>query len=254
MNVFVYDKTFDGLLTVVFDAYFRKTFPDVLLMKGEPLPLFYDELVEVMTDTEKAGRVWKGLEKKLSRTALSCLTYGWLSELPEVDMLLFRYVRKAIDSPRSIELSFGDEDVLELSKIWKKVGNERGRVLMFLRFQKTLDGTFFGAVEPIYNVLPLVTGHFKDRFSDQRWLIYDVRREYGYYYDLTTITEVNFETKESHLITGMLNEELMAKDEKLFQQMWQEYFKSISIKERKNPRLHKQNMPVRFWKYLIEKK
>ena len=27
MNVYIYDKTFDGLLTAVFDAYFRKTFP-----------------------------------------------------------------------------------------------------------------------------------------------------------------------------------------------------------------------------------
>ena len=31
MNVYLYDKTFDGLLTAVFDAYFRKTFPDALL-------------------------------------------------------------------------------------------------------------------------------------------------------------------------------------------------------------------------------
>lgn len=254
MNVFVYDKTFEGLLTVVFDAYFRKTFPDVLLMEGEPLPLFYDELITVVTDAEKSERVWKSLQKKMSGTALSCLTYGWLSELSGVDMLLFRYIRKTTDSPRPIELSFGDEDVLELSKIWKKVSNEKHRVIMFVRFQKTLDGTFFAAVEPIYNVLSLVTEHFKERFADQKWLVYDVKREYGYYYDLSTVTEVNFETKETHLITGMLNEELMAKDEKLFQQMWQEYFKSTAIKERMNPKLHKQNMPVRFWKYLIEKK
>lgn len=254
MNVFVYDKTFDGLLTVVFDAYFRKTFPDVLLAEGEPFPLFYDESVNVVTDTDRAGRVWKALEKKLSRTALSSLTYAWLSELPGVDMLLFRYMRKTIDSPRSIELSFGDEDVLELTKISRKVANERGRIIMFLRFQKAMDNTYFAAVEPLYNVLPLATGHFKDRFSDQCWLIYDVKREYGYYYDLNTVTEVNFETKEAHLITGMLNEELMAKDEMLFQQMWKEYFKSITIKVRKNPKLHKQNMPVRFWKYLTEKK
>ena len=29
MNIFVYDKSFDGLLTAVFEAYFRKTFPSV---------------------------------------------------------------------------------------------------------------------------------------------------------------------------------------------------------------------------------
>ena len=56
MNVYIYDKTFDGLLTAVFDAYFRKTFPDFLLSEGDALPLFYDELHTVVTDEEKAAR------------------------------------------------------------------------------------------------------------------------------------------------------------------------------------------------------
>ena len=34
-SVYIYDKTFDGLLTAVFDAYFRKTFPDALLSEGD---------------------------------------------------------------------------------------------------------------------------------------------------------------------------------------------------------------------------
>ena len=38
MIAFIYDKTFEGLLTAVFDAYVRKSFPDVLLAEGEPLP------------------------------------------------------------------------------------------------------------------------------------------------------------------------------------------------------------------------
>lgn len=54
MNVYIYDKTFDGLLTAVFDAYFRKTFPDFLLSEGDALPLFYDELHTVVTDEEKS--------------------------------------------------------------------------------------------------------------------------------------------------------------------------------------------------------
>ena len=58
-SVYIYDKTFDGLLTAVFDAYFRKTFPDALLSEGDALPLFCDELHTVVTDEEKAGRVWR---------------------------------------------------------------------------------------------------------------------------------------------------------------------------------------------------
>lgn len=253
MIVFIYDKTFEGLLTAVFDAYVRRSFPDALRMEGEPLPLFCEETVTICSDPQKADRVWKGLHKKLSAIPLSMLTMSWLSELPEVDMLLFRYIRKAIDAPRSIEMNFGDPDVLALSKIWKKVSGERHHIMQFLRFQKAADGTYFSAVEPIYNVLPLVVPHLQNRFGDQRWLIYDMRREYGYYYDLKETTEVRFEQKEAHLLSGFLSEDIMDKDEKLFQQMWKEYFKTIAIKERINPKLHRQNMPARFWKYMTEK-
>ncbi|WP_321331726.1 TIGR03915 family putative DNA repair protein [uncultured Bacteroides sp.] len=253
MIIFLYDKTFEGLLTAVFDAYFRKTFPDVLLAEGEPLPLFYNEVFTVCADEEKTNRVWSGLQKKLSASALSCITTCWLSELPDIDMLLFRYIRKAIDAPRSIEVNFGDQDVLEVSKVWKKVDWEQTRLIQFARFQKAMDGTFFAAFEPLYNVLALTIPHFKDRFADQKWVIYDLKRQYGYYYDLQTVTEITFDSHAAHLVSGMLDESLMAEDEKLFQKLWKTYFKSIAIKERINPRLHKQNMPVRFWKYLIEK-
>lgn len=254
MVIFVYDKTFEGLLTAVFDAYSRRVFPDALLAEGEPFPLFYDETVTVCTDAAKADRVWKGLERKISKTSLSGVTVTWLSELPEVDMLLFRYIRKAIDSPVTIEFNLGDPDVLETAKIWKKVNNERLRVMQFFRFQKAADGTYFAAVAPIYNVLPLVLPYAQDRFADQRWLLYDLKREYGFYYDLRETTEVRFEEKDSHLLTGLLADDIMDQDEKLFQRMWKAYFKSIAIRERLNPSLHRQHMPERFWKYMPEKR
>ena len=74
MNVYIYDKTFDGLLTAVFDAYFRKTFPDFLLSEGDALPLFYDELHTVVTDEEKAERGRRGKRKKGSSAVLGALT------------------------------------------------------------------------------------------------------------------------------------------------------------------------------------
>ena len=82
-----------------------------------------------------------------------------------------------------------------------------------------------------------------------------MKRRYGFYYDLQEVTLISFDddSREAHLITGMLDESLMDKDEKLFQQLWKTYFKAICIKERMNPRKHKQDMPVRYWKYLTEK-
>lgn len=170
-------------------------------------------------------------------------------------MLIFRYIRKAIDAPRSIETNFGDPDVLQLAQIWKKVDGERVHLMQFVRFQKAADGTFFAAFEPQYNALPLTIQHFKDRFADQKWIVYDMKRRYGFYYDLQEVNTISFDddSKAAHLITGMLDESLMDENEKIFQKLWKTYFKAICIKERMNPRKHKKDMPVRYWKYLTEK-
>lgn len=44
-----------------------------------------------------------------------------------------------------------------------------------------------------------------------------MKRRYGFYYDLQEVTTISFDddSRESHLITGMLDESLMDKDEKL---------------------------------------
>lgn len=254
MIVFVYDKTFEGVLTALFDAYSLKLFPDDIIGEGDPLPLFCEQTHRVHTDRERAERVWRALQKKLSRFALQSLLYVWMSELPEVANLLFRYMRKTVDAPRSIEKNFGDVDVLDVFKIEKKVASERMNLLQFVRFQKAKDGTYFAALEPIYNVLPLTIAHFQDRFSDQKWLLYDMRRRYGYYYDLHEVREVTFDDAEAvYLKTGLLPENLMDEDELLYRRLWKEYFRTVAIKERYNPKKQRKDMPVRFWKYLTEK-
>lgn len=252
MIVFHYDKTLEGLMTAVFDAYNRKSFPDLLLDIHEQEPLFVDESYTVITQEEKTKRVWKGLEKKLRANALNMITHVWLSELPESDILIFRYVRKIFDSPISFETNFADEDVLQMEKIALKVGREKQRVIEFVRFQKAADNIFFAPISPDYNCLPLTLHHFTDRFADQKWVIYDTRRNYGYYYDLKKVTEMTLDNTDL-FPDGKLNENLMAADEKLFQDLWRGYFKAMTIKERINPKLHRQHLPRRFWKYLTEK-
>jgi probable DNA metabolism protein len=252
MTVLFYDKTFEGLLTAVFDAYSLKLFPDKLLGEGSVAPMFMEASYTVITEEEKSARVWKGLEKKLSKGACNMLAYVWLSEEEGSDDLMFRYIRKAIDSKISIETNFADGDVLEMNRLARKVSHEELYLKQFIRFQKAADDIFFAPVFPIYNALPLAVRHFKDRFSDQKWVIYDMKRKYGYYYDLNTMMEITLDNDE-HLLSGKLDEKLMAEDEKLFQELWKGYFKSMTIKERINPKLQRQHMPKRFWKYLTEK-
>ncbi len=253
MILFIYDKTFDGLLSCVFLSYEQKKFPDRILSEFDQKPLFIDEQYYVITEKEKSLRVWKALEKKLSKFARNMMLSVWLSELPETELLLFRYIRKNIDHPQGIEMNFGDDDVLRIKDIAQKVGTDARKLIQFVRFQETLDGIYFAPVTLRYNVLSLIIPHFKSRYADQPWIIYDTNRNIGIYYDTHSVQEVSFSAKDlSELRNGILSDEKLSDEEALFQKMWREYFKSITIKERINLKLQRQHMPQRYWKYLTE--
>jgi probable DNA metabolism protein len=121
----------------------------------------------------------------------------------------------------------------------------------FVRFQLTKDGLYYAIVEPDFNVLPLLITHFKNRYADQRWMIYDARRRYGMYYNLVEVEQVEIafeeDTNKGKDITALYDE-----DELLYQHLWQRYFKSVNIAARKNIKLHIQHMPRRYWKHLTE--
>ncbi|MDR3250967.1 MAG: TIGR03915 family putative DNA repair protein [Tannerella sp.] len=252
MTVFFYDKTFEGLLNAVFDAFSLGTFPEKLLKTGDVAPLFTDETYTVVTVEEHTKRVRKALENKLDRQVRNMLMHVWLSEIEGSDELLFRYICKTFGTTRKIEYNFGDADILEVQNIARKVAHEALYIKQFVRFQKSADNIFFAPIRPVYNALPLTTDHFTDRFADQQWIVYDLCRKYGYYYDLHTTCEITF-AADDRLLSGKLDESIMSKDEKLFQELWKGYFKAMTIKERINPRLHRKNMPARFWQDLTEK-
>lgn len=251
MIAFRYDKTFEGLLTAVFDAYARRTFPEVLLAEGDPGPLFVTEEHTVVADSEKSERVWAALRKKLPKEVCNMLMFAWLTEEEGVDMMLARYMKRVFDSAAAVSTDFADPDILRVKQLAAKVSREREGLMQFTRFQKGGDNTFFAPVSPRYNVLPLGIPYFQDRFRDQRWFIYDIKRRYGFYYDLETVAEVTMED-DAHLLDGRLDDALLAEDEARFQELWRAYFRSITIRERINPKLQRQHMPRRFWKLLTE--
>ncbi|MBP5776683.1 MAG: TIGR03915 family putative DNA repair protein [Prevotella sp.] len=267
MTVYTFDNTLDGLLTAVFDSFALHQQDVTLLAEGEQLPLFADEPHLVVTDGEKAARVWKGLEKHLSVSGLRVITVSWLSEERTLHQPLFNYICKVFRQPTgapSIESNASDEDVLAVRNTCRRVLHEQLRMKQFIRFQKAKDGTYLGVVSPDHNVLPLVIDHFQDRFGDQPWLIYDAKRHYGYYYTPTpphtgagsSPIRITFEDEAAipfNLENGKLDANLLSSDDQLLQDLWRTYFKAICIKERMNPRKQLSDMPRRYWRYMTEK-
>lgn len=255
MLVYTFDHTMDGLLTAVFDAYALHQQPEQLIRQGEVLPLFCDELHQVVTADDKAGRVWAGLEKRLKREVLRLISVSWLSEEKALDTPLFHYIYKVFGQA-GIERNFADTDVLYVTNTARRVLHEQLRMKQFIRFQKAKDGTYLAVVSPDNNVLPLITNHFQDRFGDQPWLIYDARRRYGFYYDGETVIHITFAYEGAlpfDLTSGKLSDEVLSDDDKTFQELWRTYFKAICIRERLNPKKQRSDMPRRYWKYMTEK-
>lgn len=249
----VYDGSFEGLLTAIFEIYEYKLSETIIIQNTVVNNNLFGNTHMVHTSSGKSERVWKKMQEKLSRNALGKIYRSYLSEMKGIEDFIFRYVQYVLKNKNAVENDYSNADVLMLQQTSKKVNREKHRMEAFVRFQLTKDGLYYATVQPDYNVLPLIIKHFKDRYADQRWLIYDSRRKYGIFYDLKEVTEIqiNFseEIREHQDLLTIYDEK-----EILYQTLWQQYFTSVNIKARKNMKLHIRHMPRRYWKNLIEKK
>lgn len=252
MNIVVYDGSFEGLFTAVFEVYEYKIDQPSITKATAVTGSLFSNVHTVITNTDKANRVTKKLKSAISTNTIRQLYDVYLSEINGIENVLLRYIQYALKSNFIIENDYANPDVLMIQQTSRKVRREKHRMEAFVRFQLTKDELYYSIIQPDYNVLPLISKHFEQRYADQRWLIYDSLRKYGLYYDGATVEEVqmNFEA-------DLNNKENLAslydENELLYQQLWQQYFSSINIAARKNMKLHIRHMPKRYWQYLVEK-
>lgn len=253
--ILLYDGSFEGFLSVVFECYSRKINPTGICSLQNFQQTMFVEKENITTNVAHAERVWNGLLKKMNPIIDQLPYTAFISEEKEIEMSLFHFIQQAFASSVPIDGNYGDIDVLTVRKAARKVMQEARRMLQFIRFQRTLDDIYFAPISPMYDVLPLIIRHFKSRFADQQWLIYDLKRDYGFFHneqkeiDEVTLTDKNFNHKNGEVPTNMLQE-----NEAIYQSLWKGYCKSTAIKERMNLRLQRQFMPKRYWKFLPEKR
>ena len=247
-----YDGTFDGFLTAVFTVFEQKLTQVDLQKESDLQGGLFSEIEIIITDESKANRVWKGIKSKLSPQGSYQLYYAFLSEQDGVEALLLDYITYAFASDENVDKDYSHPSILKIAQIAKMVGREKHRMEAFVRFKLTKDDVYFANIEPDFNVLPLISKHFKNRYADQKWMIYDIKRQYGLYYDLQTVSLMQMYLPEDFNFTKT-DENYFAAEEFDFQILWQDYFKSTNIASRKNMKLHVRHVPKRYWKYLSEK-
>ena len=253
MTTLLYDGTFEGLMTAVFEVYEYRFEPAKIIATGnyQSESIFTDHH-EVVTNQEKADRVLKMVENNLGKKGASQLLRVYLSENENAERLILSAVSKSIKYPKENVLNnFADVDIMDIAKINKSISREVHRMHAFVRFEKLQDEVYFSKIEPDFNVLPLIVSHFKNRYRDQKWMIYDLKRHFGIFYDLQEVQffEPAFEQTQQLKRT----ENILHEEEIPYQKLWQRYFFKTNIPERKNMKLHVQSLPKRYWKYLTEK-
>jgi len=248
----VYDGSFEGFLSAVFDIYEYKFSDATFTTEDNYQKNIFGSVHETNTTAEKTKRVYKGLEQRLSKNALSQLYKTFLSEIKNIENVLLQYIRYAFTSRTVMEYDYSNAAVLTVQQTSRIVHREKHRMEAFVRFQLTADELYYAVIEPDFNVLPLIKNHFLTRYADQCWMIYDTRRKYGLYYDKETVVSISMtfgdETASGKNIRSIYNEK-----EELYQKLWRQYFSSVNIAARKNMKLHIQHMPKRYWRYLTEK-
>jgi probable DNA metabolism protein len=251
MTTLLYDGSFDGLFTAVFEI-FEYRYKDVEIISKERFHQenIFAEIHEVVTQNEKSERVLNKLEQNIGRSGIHQLLKVFLSENPELEQLILAAVKQSVQHPNeNILQNYADSSILGISKIGKSVDRESHRMTAFVRFEKMQDNVYFAKIDPDFNVLPLILKHFKDRYQDQKWMIYDLRRNYGILYDLENC---DFFFPEEKIDLNQYQQKFH-EEENNYQKLWQRYFTKTNIVERKNLKLHIQHVPRRYWKYLTEK-
>ena len=249
--IFLYDGSFDGFLSAVFDAFLVKEEVEIEKKNGFQRQLFA-ETREVETSQEKAGRVASKLLKVCGNRGFTAIVYIFLSEAETAETCDFYLIKAALKYGKKAFCCFQDESIAKAMMIRKKVSREYDKMLGLLRFSELESGIFYAPMEPDYNLMPLLVSHFYERLSGTKWMIHDIRRGIAVCHSEGKTEYVEFvDEMTSHLnMTTLIGR---SGNEEGFAKMWAGYFKTIAIEGRTNPRLQRRFMPQRYWKYLTEK-
>lgn len=244
MKEYIYDNTFEGLLTAIFYAYSCKE--DCILTKSKDyIVSFLNEVLNISTEYDKFDRVYKSIVDKLNNETLRNIYYLYLSDIADSDSLTLKYLKLCYKFGTNINLAKNNDIIILVDKYTRKVYGEAHRFNGFVRFKEVAPLSFYASIEPDHNILPLIINHFTKRFSDQNFIIHDLKRDLAIVYNKKSAIITDFKKEDSKIFTSYVTD-----DE--FETLWKTFYNSVNIKERENHKLRNRSMPKRYWNHLTE--
>ena len=239
--VIVYDGSFEGLMSAVFECYSKKLSAVDVFIDDDYIPSLFD-CYRVETDLSRVKRVCDGLRTKVSADAFSLVEQCFLSARPKKEKLIIDFITLAFKEGRRVTYMLGNDVVREVTNAVRSLTAEAHQYKGFVRFIDCGEA-LVSIIEPKGFVLPFLAPHFCDRFHNETFMIFDKTHGAALVY------------KDGYREIIELHELPVAfakSEEENYQGLWKEYCRSAAIMERVNPRCQMGHMQKRYWKHLIE--
>ena len=238
---YLYDGSFDGLLCCVYESYYNKELPSLIFSHSEMQATLFP-VKEIFTDIVHAQRVEDSIRESISGEALHLVRMCYFSCTENRELLILNFLRMGYKIGATVTNKLADDTVGAITKIARSVSRESMYYLEFLRFSD-YNGALVAIIEPKNFVLPMIVDHYCDRFPSEQFLIYDEVHKYAIVYQ-------NFEANIVPLEHLELPEACEKEDK--YRALWKQFYNTIAIEGRINPKLRMGNMPKRYWKHLTE--
>lgn len=244
MKIYIYDDSFEGLLTAIYNSFYSKNPPTAIYGKGQSnVPLLLDEIIEIITEKDKFIKVKDSIINKIDFLSLKKIYLVYLSNHEDKAIIIFKYLKIAFKLGNNVH-NFLNIDIIRLvDTINRRVSMECHRFEGFIRFNYIDKKFLYSSIEPDNDILELIGDHFKNRFSKEYFIIHDISREKALIYNQMSY-EIIVLDKDTY-------EHLKSNDDE-YSNLWNAYFKSTTIEERKNLKLQCRMMPKRYWKHILE--
>jgi len=242
----VCEDSVDGIFTAIYKAWEIGTSKTLIEIRGIKTMTLFAEYIEVNTDTELASKVAASIHSKISEEVYYYVYRAALSDDSDKAQYIYEFLLKAFRMGKDIIHKLQDESVMKIFELARKVGNESHKYLGFVRFCELENGILSAKINPLANVVSIVAEHFADRLHNENWVILDTTRNIaavhraGYGFVLTNdISEQDLDQFSNK-----------SENEEKYQLLWNRFFDTIAIEERKNKKLQQQLMPLRYRKYM----
>lgn len=249
IRILLCEDTLEGIFTAIYEAYLSRYGHDYIKISEQEsgnLELF-SEYVKIPSEDEKAFKVMQSIKDKISVEAYEMIYRCAMSNVSGKADAIYRFLILGYQMGAKVVDYLTNDAVNQIFVCNRKVNNEVLHYLGFVRFVQLKNSILYARIHPANHILTLIAPHFSERLAGENWMIYDDTRQVAiihranFPWFITPAKELNFEQMKE-----------FSDDEERMQALWTRFTHTISITERENKNLQRQNLPKRYRDFMPE--